>query len=257
MKLHPLCAEFPEYGKKELRELADDIKKSGQTDKIVILDGQILDGRNRFLACKLAGVEPQFEEFKGKDPRAFVVSKNLLPGRQLTAMQRANIAAKLFPASNEADAPSQREVADLFGVSRSSVQRAVAKTKEAPEPASWTLDELKKDKPLLDALMTIAGVYGNNDTKAIREGAIGLKRADVMFLAALPKEKMQEVRDLVMSERWDPKRAITFLGKMPTDDTTIQELKYLCLATKGLFYQGDFDGFTVSIKNNRAPKRDT
>jgi len=37
-----------------------------------MLDGKLLDGRNRWEACKLAGVEPRFTEFNGDDPIGWV-----------------------------------------------------------------------------------------------------------------------------------------------------------------------------------------
>lgn len=275
MQLHPFCDLFPEYLPGPLKELSDNIKQDGQLDDILtfpmpgeradgLVEHGILDGRNRYLACEMAGIEPRTRPFKGtvKQALAYVVSKNLLPGRQLTAMQRAEIAAKVRKIANPESAtpdetPSQREVADLFGVSRSTLQRAEAKSRPAPVNTTphWSVEDAKKDPPLFSAFKTIADCYGNEDTKAIRTGIIGLTRAEIIFLAALPTEKMKECRDLVIGDRWTPKQALEFLGKMPTDDSTVRDLKYLCRATKGQFYTGDFDGFTVTVKNNRAPRR--
>ena len=77
--LHPACKLFPKLGDVELRELADDIKANGLQNPIVLLGGKILDGRNRHVACKLSGVEPRFEEWKGKgSPVEWVISQNLM-----------------------------------------------------------------------------------------------------------------------------------------------------------------------------------
>jgi ParB-like chromosome segregation protein Spo0J len=51
LKPHPLAALFPKYGAGDLKELAADIKANGLQQKIVLLDGQILDGVNRWQAC--------------------------------------------------------------------------------------------------------------------------------------------------------------------------------------------------------------
>jgi DNA modification methylase len=97
MKLHPACTIFPKLNDTELRELADDITANGLQNPIVILDDKILDGRNRFAACKLAGVKPRFVKWEGSgSPIAWVISQNLVR-RHLTASQRAVVALDILP----------------------------------------------------------------------------------------------------------------------------------------------------------------
>jgi N6-adenosine-specific RNA methylase IME4 len=91
---HPLANLFPMLAEQEIRELADDIVTYGQRAPIMLLDGQVLDGRNRLAACRFAEVEPVFAQFEGDDPLGFVLSHNL-HRRHLTASQRAMVAAKL------------------------------------------------------------------------------------------------------------------------------------------------------------------
>ena len=77
---HPACLLFPQLGKAELQELADDIKANGLRNPIVLYKGQILDGRNRSCACEIAGVEPRFVEWDGTgSPVEWVISENLSP----------------------------------------------------------------------------------------------------------------------------------------------------------------------------------
>jgi hypothetical protein len=54
----------------------------------VLLDGMVLDGWHRYLACAKAGVEFKAMNFDGADPVAFVISRNL-HRRHLTPSQRA------------------------------------------------------------------------------------------------------------------------------------------------------------------------
>ena len=94
---HPFCLLFPQLGKEELAELAGDIKARGLLHDIILYEGKILDGRNRYLACGIAGVEPRFVEWQGMgSPLEWVISENLIR-RHLTSSQRAIIAHDLLP----------------------------------------------------------------------------------------------------------------------------------------------------------------
>ena len=94
--LHPACKIFPALGKDDLQELADDIAQNGLRNPIVMFQRKLLDGRNRWEACRLAKVQPRFTEFDGDDPIGWVVSQNLVR-RHLTASQRAVVAFDLLP----------------------------------------------------------------------------------------------------------------------------------------------------------------
>jgi ParB-like chromosome segregation protein Spo0J len=82
----------------ELQELAEDIHKNGLIEAIVLHEGMILDGRNRYAACELTDIEPQFVEWNGHggSPTLYVLSKNL-HRRHLTSSQKAAIAAESLP----------------------------------------------------------------------------------------------------------------------------------------------------------------
>ena len=95
-RFHPACTIFPPLPDDELRELADDIATNGLRNPIVLSEGKVLDGRNRYLACEIAGVKPRFIEFQGDDPIGWVVSQNLVR-RHLTASQKAVVALDLLP----------------------------------------------------------------------------------------------------------------------------------------------------------------
>ena len=96
LTLHPACKLFPALNDAKLKELADDIKANGLQNPIVLIGNQILDGRNRYWACKRAKVEPQFIEFDGHDPIQWVISQNLIR-RHLTSSQKAVVAFDLLP----------------------------------------------------------------------------------------------------------------------------------------------------------------
>jgi hypothetical protein len=137
---HPIANLFPLMTEAELEVLAEDIKANGLKVRILLYEGKILDGRNRYLACLKAKVRPLFQKFTQIDPVRWCLSLNL-HRRHLTTSQRAAIAAELATlpqgartdlASNEARM-SQQQAADIMTVSRSSVQRAREVREADPE----------------------------------------------------------------------------------------------------------------------------
>ena len=92
--VHPLADIFPMIPEAERIMLAENIAEYGQHEPILLLEGLVLDGRNRQWACLHAGVKPVYEQFTGTDPLNFVLSKNL-HRRHLTESQRALVAASI------------------------------------------------------------------------------------------------------------------------------------------------------------------
>jgi hypothetical protein len=136
---HEIADAMPEMPDNELNELADDIAEHGQRDDIVLLDGKVLDGRQRQRAALTRGVTPRFRVYEpatdGESPTAFVASHNI-KRRQLTSSQRAAAAAELLPYL-EKEARARQVVAGAANLqdykSRSSSERNVALTKKPPD----------------------------------------------------------------------------------------------------------------------------
>lgn len=94
MEFHPYADIFPLIQGNDFDLLCKDIEQNGLNDPIVLLGDQILDGRNRYLACTKIGIKPEWKQFTGEDPLAYVLSTNL-HRRHLTASQRAALGAEL------------------------------------------------------------------------------------------------------------------------------------------------------------------
>lgn len=92
MELHPLCTLFPRMEGADFDSLVEDIKANGQREPIIIHDGMILDGGNRYRACLAAGIRPQTMKFGGGNIVTYVISANL-HRRHMSAGQRAAIVA--------------------------------------------------------------------------------------------------------------------------------------------------------------------
>lgn len=118
LKAHPYADIFPMMSGPELDALARDIKDNGLQMPIYLLDGMILDGRNRYRACMLADVEPRFEiwqpgvpldDVADSHPLRWVISLNL-HRRHLTPSQRSAVAVEILPML-EADALERKRLA--------------------------------------------------------------------------------------------------------------------------------------------------
>jgi hypothetical protein len=119
-KVHPVAELFPMMSDEELDDLADDIKANGLLHPIVLDEsGMLIDGRNRFEACKRAGLEPECETLNGQDPVAFIWSQND-KRRHMKLGQRAMVAAKMRILNIQ----STRAAAKQTGVAQSYVAHA-------------------------------------------------------------------------------------------------------------------------------------
>jgi ParB-like nuclease family protein len=140
IKVHPIAEMFPMMSGEELDELAADIKANGLLNPIIKdSDGSIIDGRNRWEACRRAGIVPTFETFKGKDPIAFIVSNNITR-RHLTKAQRAMYAAKAKnglvprePLSFIGSRGTIREFEEHLKVSHTGIAKALVILEFAPD----------------------------------------------------------------------------------------------------------------------------
>jgi hypothetical protein len=125
LPFHPLADLFPLMEGDEFDALVADIKARGLIERIIVYDGAILDGRNRYRACLAAGVKPTIERYeKGcpelKDPVAWVISRNLRR-RHLTPEDKIKILAQLVAAHPE---KSDRKLAKEAGVSHPTMAKA-------------------------------------------------------------------------------------------------------------------------------------
>lgn len=152
-EFHPLASVLPMLGTADANELASDIQANGLREDIVLFEGKILDGRNRYRACKSVNVEPRFRDFNGAEGHAidYIVSKNI-KRRHLTASQKALMVAKyaVLPRGNpsmkssktpakpksvqstELGKPADKVATDI-GVSTSTVEQAKRVLRDAPK----------------------------------------------------------------------------------------------------------------------------
>jgi ParB-like chromosome segregation protein Spo0J len=132
---HPAADLFPMMSEEEFQGLKADIDAHGQHEEIVLCDGMILDGRNRYRACRELKCEPRMYALAKniiQDPFAFVLSANL-HRRHLNGEQKRAVIGRLLQ-----DNPKQsnRQLAEKVGVDHHTVayvRREKERTGEIPQ----------------------------------------------------------------------------------------------------------------------------
>ncbi|MFO8013922.1 MAG: DNA N-6-adenine-methyltransferase [Phycisphaerae bacterium] len=135
LEFHPAANEFPLLDEGRIDELADDIRAHGQREPIRTHRSLIVDGRNRYLACRKAGVEPRVERLpKDADPFAYVWSVNG-ERRDLTQDQRYLIWKSCAQKSGKWQAEQQR-LREGANRARSESQKGIPKPRATERPAT-------------------------------------------------------------------------------------------------------------------------
>jgi N6-adenosine-specific RNA methylase IME4 len=211
---HPLADLFPMLGLADADALRVDIATNGLRDRIVILDGKILDGRNRYRAAVGAGVIfgdlpddasdlwlshfRRFNPAQDGDPLAWVLSKNL-HRRHLSESQRAMVAADIArlgqgrrgPNSENKPAnlpvmPTQPEAAELLHVSERSV-RSAAKVRD--EGAPELVEAVKRGD------ITVSAAEAATQTLSVGDQIRALQERDPRAFSSFVREKRREQQD--------------------------------------------------------------
>ena len=141
---HPLSMAFRMMTAEEYADFRPDIQVNGLRDSIVLFQGKILDGRNRYKACCETGIEPHFTEFDGteEEAAAFVESKNA-HRRHLSAEERLNRVREKLKADPE---KSDRAIADETKAHRKTVKKERKKLEESGDIPATETRKGKDDK---------------------------------------------------------------------------------------------------------------
>jgi hypothetical protein len=151
MKTHWVADMYP-LNESDIAALAEDIKANGQIAPIKMLkDGCIIDGRNRWMACQKAGVEPLIDVINPDgeevtDERLFALATSCNSMRRdLTTSERAVASAvawkRLFPEGQQNTGRSESKnglsfetfANQSFKVGKSYAKQALAIANYSPE----------------------------------------------------------------------------------------------------------------------------
>ncbi|MDX9763263.1 MAG: hypothetical protein RBT82_14545, partial [Desulfomonilia bacterium] len=185
--------------KKILDELAESIRTEGLYLPIVLYEGKILDGRNRYLACKIAGVEPRFITYGGDCPWEFVWAENA-ERRHLTDGQKYLIWKVKNEKSTEWQA-AREAIRDDANRKRSEATKAQPRTEDGTRLASGggtnsttTSDPHKIRNAKAQASNTNKGAVAKGDYLYDRRPDLAHKviSGDMSFSSALRETKREE-----------------------------------------------------------------
>lgn len=199
---HEIAGIFPMLHAEELGKLTDDIRANGLIEPVVLYENKILDGRNRYAACKHADIDPEYVEYEGTDPVGYVVSLNL-HRRHLSESQRAMVGAKIANLPHGGDRTEQTanlqdatraQAADTLNVSERTVNTAKKVQREgSPE----LIEAVEQGKVSVSAAADVATLRKEEQADVVAKGEAEILakakeiRADK---ARIRKEANEELR---------------------------------------------------------------
>lgn len=205
---HAYADIFPLRADDSLTELSDSMKAVGQLEDIVLLDGQVLDGRRRQLAAIRAGIIPRFRDFgsrpgDGNDPLDFAFATNYNrrtmsdAERVLAAVAFANLKRGRNTTNVGLGENSQADAAKKFGVNVKQIERAKAvMEKGTPE----LKEALKKELVSVSDAAAVADQPAKVQRQAVAAVASGTAKTLRGAVAALagpaPETAAAVARDL-------------------------------------------------------------
>jgi hypothetical protein len=177
---HSIANIWPLMEDNEFDALKEDINKTGKLlYPIVLFENKILDGRNRYNACRDVAVKPDFVELPaGTDPIAYVLSANE-QRRHMSQSQRALVAAKLASLKlgdnqHSGEGLSIEKASQLLNISPASVSRCknVLST-GVPE----LVQMVEKDKLAASAAEKVAKLPKDKQTELVKKGANAVRKS--------------------------------------------------------------------------------
>lgn len=173
IEIHPIANLLPKMPEEDFASLRDDIRANGCHTPIVLFEGQILDGRHRYLACQHTGRDFTTNTYRDGDPVGFVRSLNL-HRRNLTAAQRAIVEVALSEWLDNGKKPTSAPGAEVVRTEKP--QKTASEMAESAEVSTRSIEQAK----------AIAREASPEVKEAVTQGKMSLKAA-AATLPAKPK----------------------------------------------------------------------
>jgi ParB-like chromosome segregation protein Spo0J len=186
MEFHPVADLFPMMSQDEFEVLCLDIATNGLREPILLANGMIADGRNRYKACRSVDVDPHYREWNGDGELLDTVVSLNLKRRHLSESQRAMVGAKLANMK-------QGERTDLSEISGKLSQVAAAEiVKVSPDSVGFAkkviekgvpelVEAVEKDELAVSTAARIAGVSPKKQKAMIKAGRVSGKKLAIKY----------------------------------------------------------------------------
>jgi hypothetical protein len=190
---HPLAEITADAPKWETKLLAVSIRERGLESPIILYEGKILDGFNRYIACATIGYLPTFTDYDGDDPIGLLLQNNVNK-LATSVVARALIAEKAVSLPRTLKLPmdaviySIEQATEAVGVSRYTITalRVVLRHGTPQEIAAMTAGQVGID-PLSRVIRQRVGPSGNKRGKQPKLMEVGgnRKRHENMKMSAV------------------------------------------------------------------------
>lgn len=255
LKIHPAAMLMPEMPEDEYIELKASIKMAGLQDSIVILNGEIIDGRHRFRACMELGISPHRKTLGERygtltDPYQYVIATNL-HRRHLTTSQKAAIGVELK--KHYAKLAKERQKCGQGGSLL--VDNCPQAKGKARDEAGKTLGIAGRTIDRAEKVDKVSPVLVNE----IKNGRVTLNSATEL-VKSVSEDELPKVVERVSKSK-DPKKEIKAATPRKTpkvvqgEDKTDEGIKELVKQFKGLSKEGQDEFLSALGLARRAKKR--
>lgn len=257
LKFHPLAELLPMMSGEELACLTDDIDANGQREPIVLFEGKILDGRNRYAACLKLQRKPvtrNFDPKKEGTPLSYIVSK--ATHRHMTDSQKACAAvtiqdelAKQTTARSQANlrpGTSSRSGKEsdkrVFGKTREQMERHLAKRPRKLLEHDYRIHVLGETKDKKRGWLPPAGLACAAEISAVPSSFMQERLLQVWYGVPAAADESSRSRE----------QAGLLFG---VSGRYVQDARWLRQASPDLFREV-FNGFTELSRAKRAHQRE-
>ena len=194
-KYHKYADVFPLLEGEAFKELCADIKEHGQREPIILHDGAILDGRNRYRACVELNIPPKYDHSTASSDEEALresVSRNL-HRRHLSSSQRALVAAELMPMFEVM--AKERQIQSGVDHGRGGIKVRAnwpePLSEKEPRPRDQAAELTNSSAKSVQRAKTVLNNGTEKLVDAVRSGDIAVRRAEEV--SRLPEDKQDEI----------------------------------------------------------------